>query len=92
MSINGEEAVARSHSHSNSMSSNGSIVTPSMTDGDTATESEVDTEVDEVLSPRRTALKHSMKQKLSQYDLLQRYFRKDLIGLKNLDLLRRVIS
>ncbi len=63
-----------------------------MTDGDTATESEVDTEVDEVLSPRRTALKHSMKQKLSQYDLLQRYFRKDLIGLKNLDLLRRVIS
>jgi phosphatidylethanolamine N-methyltransferase len=72
------------------------ISTPSFTEGETATETEVETEVEDYLPAREMNIrpplaKVSAKKRsrpMTQHDLLVRYFRKDLIGLHNIDLLR----
>jgi phosphatidylethanolamine N-methyltransferase len=81
--------------------------TPSVTDGDTASETEaIDTEPDDEMegssrpitprqmsrraSPIPSAKARARRQSASQHDLLARFFRKDPIGLRNLDMFRWV--
>ncbi|KZT35944.1 hypothetical protein SISSUDRAFT_1008125 [Sistotremastrum suecicum HHB10207 ss-3] len=78
--------------------------TPSFTDGETATETETETESNihspghspssSVSRERSTSsekdplIKRTRTKSVNQHDLLNRYFRKDVIGFKNIDLLR----
>jgi phosphatidylethanolamine N-methyltransferase len=75
-----------------------STSTPSATDAETATEPDTEGEYQD--APEHTQSKKPSLSKasrhgrrgptLTQHDLLNRYFRKDVIGLRNLDLLRCV--
>jgi hypothetical protein len=84
------------HVRRTSGASSTGVSTPSFTEGDTATETEVETEVEDTLPARETnihspLIKISSKRRarpMTQHDLLNRYFRKDTIGLHNIDLLR----
>ncbi|KAG9308709.1 phospholipid methyltransferase-domain-containing protein [Chiua virens] len=75
--------------------------TPSATEGETASETELETEVDTVLLSRKLkknslprggneSLKATIvqQQPASEHDLYHKYFRRDVVGLHNIDLLR----
>lgn len=92
--------------HQRNISLASDISTPSATEGETATETEefdteTETETDciEVTTPRSgspvarfysSATRSSKTRVLSQHDLLNMYFRKDVIMLRNFDFLRFV--
>jgi phosphatidylethanolamine N-methyltransferase len=70
--------------------------TPPFTEGETATETEVETEMEDNLPARGTNMRRAHSKASAkprslpktQHDLLNQYFRKDVIGIHNIDLLR----
>lgn len=85
-----------SHQRSYSETSSIGMSTPSFTEGETATETEMETEIEDQLPAREKIIrpplvKSSTKSRprpMTQHDLLNRFFRKDIVGLANIDLLR----
>lgn len=75
------------------------LSTPTVTEGESATDTELDTECEGEATPKdkkreldniSTSTSDSFQPTTSQHDLLHKYFRRDVVGLYNIDLLRQV--
>jgi len=73
------------------------LSTPTVTEGESATDTELDTECEGEATPKdrkreldNISTSDSFQRTTSQHDLLHKYFRRDVVGLYNIDLLRQV--
>lgn len=73
------------------------LSTPTVTEGESATDTELDTECEGEATPKHKKREldnlytcDPMQRAPSQHDLLHKYFRRDVVGFHNIDLLRQV--
>jgi phosphatidylethanolamine N-methyltransferase len=70
------------------------LSTPTVTEGESATDTELDTECEGDTTPkdkkRELDSLFPTQRATSQHDLHNKYFRRDVVGLHNIDLLRQV--
>ncbi|OJA13194.1 hypothetical protein AZE42_05597 [Rhizopogon vesiculosus] len=73
------------------------LTTPTVTEGESATDTELDTECEGETTPKdkkreldNICTYDPMQRTISQHDLHNKYFRRDMVGLYNIDLLRQV--